>query len=173
MVLRSGEKMKLVYFLIATAFGSLACTSAADPVFKPKPGFYSADDPDWKRLSELIEKADFRLNLSWHAGISLGDKTDLTLEQLKVALKKVKKKALASVLLEKNYTDNSLHLKVEKILLDEGFEGVLITGAHSRGTYLERHTTRKTGQDGAAKPASESKPKGKVKLELKPELQSR
>jgi hypothetical protein len=126
-----------------------------DPAIHLKPGFYAGDDPRLKTLSALRKKADLHINLSWHAGISIGDESNLTLKQLKKAVGKMEKKALASVMLEKNYTDQKLHLDVEKVLLESGFKAVLIVGAHSSGMNLEKYSVRNGKKEpGKSKPRS-------------------
>lgn len=126
--------------LSALAFGGLSFAAMADPAFNLKPGFYSGDEQGWRQLSALDQRADVNIDLSGHAGISLGDRQNLTLGQLKEALKQVKTKHLALILFEKNYTDEALHFKVEKLLFSDGFKEVLITRAHSSGTFLVKYT---------------------------------
>jgi hypothetical protein len=145
------------------AVGWLGILGAAEPRFDLKPGFYSGDEPGWARLNELENKASVHIDLSWHAGISIGKESDMTLDELRSAVRKIKGRALASVRLDKNYSDKSLHLNVEKLLLDEGFNAVLITGAHSGGAYLERYTTKSEAGAGQAATGPESKSDGSQK----------
>jgi hypothetical protein len=148
--------MKMARF-ITIAFGLLGAVGCFAPPFDLKPGFYAGDDPGWGRLNDLRNKASVHIDLSGHAGISIGDEFDLTLEELRVAVRKVEGRVLAAVLLEKNYIDQSLHLRVEELLLEEGFNAVLITGAHSGGAYLERYTTKAEGGRGQPATGPESK----------------
>ena len=128
--------------LVTIIFGSLGSVAFGATLFGLTPGFYSTGDPGLDLLEHYRNKASVQIYLSWDTGISLGDETDITLEQLRGAVKKTKVRALASVLLHKNYTNKSLHLRVEELLIEEGFDAVLTTGAHSSGAYLERYTIK-------------------------------
>ena len=102
-----------------------------------KPGFYLGNDPRWDQLSRFTNGADVHLGISRDAGISMGSRSNLSLEELAAEMKPVKSKRLASILLAKNYSDDALRMKVEKLLFEPGFEQVVITRAHSSGAYLE------------------------------------
>jgi len=132
--------MRLAY-KAAMAVGWVGILGAAEPRFDLEPGFYSLDEPGLARLNEFRDKASVHIYLSWTDGISIGEESDITLDELRSAVRKTKGRVLASVLLLKNYTDKSLHLHVEKLLIEEGFNAVLTTGAHSSGASLERYTT--------------------------------
>lgn len=133
--------MKLTYIAVM-AVGWIGILVAGEFPLDLKPGFYSLNDPRLARLIEFRNKASVHIYLSWTEGISIDEKSDLTLEELRSAVRKTKGRAVASVLLLKNYTDKSLHLHVENLLIEEGFNSVLTTGAHSSGAYLERYTTK-------------------------------
>lgn len=134
--------------LLALAFATLP--AHAEPTFDLKPGVYSMDHPAWKALNEFERKADVHIRLSGHAGISLGDRENLTLNQLGEALKLIKVKKIAVILLEKNYIDGTIHLKVEKALFHLGFQEVLIVRARGFGTEVVQFTER-AGKAGAVK----------------------
>lgn len=79
--------------LAALAIGGLTLSMLAAPELDFKPGFYPDHDARWKQLSDFENRADLRIDLSGHAGISLGDRQNLTLDQLKQAIAKCKTKA--------------------------------------------------------------------------------
>jgi hypothetical protein len=145
--------------LVTIVFGFLGAVACGVPLFGLKPGFYPIGDPGLELLDHYRSKASVQIYLSGHAGISLGGKSDVTLEELRIAVRKVEGRDIASIMLAKSYIDKSLHLRVEELLLEEGFNAVLITGAHSSGTILERYRIkaelRGTGQ-AATRPESKS-----------------
>lgn len=132
-------KIARLVTIVVGLFGSVACGA---PLFGLKPGFYPIGDPGLELLDHFRSKASVQIYLSWDAGISIGGKSDVTLEELRIAVRKIKGRDIASVMLGKSYVDESLHLRVEEILIEEGFDAVLTTGAHSSGASLERYTIK-------------------------------
>ncbi|MFT6242030.1 MAG: hypothetical protein ACJAQT_004132 [Akkermansiaceae bacterium] len=130
--------MKTLFLTIAL-WGFLLVPSFAVERTHLAPGFYSGDNHGWKKMDEMLNGADVQIGLSWHAGVSVGEKSKLTMLELEEILKKRKGRKTAGISLAKNYTDETLDQKVKELLIKLGFKEVLIVGAHSRGAYLYSH----------------------------------
>ncbi len=115
--------------------------------FGLKAGFYNGDDPNTAKLWTLIDQADFRIDLSWHNGISSGGEDGLTLAQVKGRVIETEGRRMAHIVMAKNYIEESLHVEIERLLFTEGFEYVLMTTAHSQGVYLNSLIRKKTLMD--------------------------
>lgn len=112
-------------------------TAAAE--FKLKPGLYRGGEPGLDELAAYMKKADLRINLAGHSGISIGDESKLTLERARALADAVKEKRLVVIMEEKNFTDDSVKMQVQQMLKDAGFQELLIVGAHSAGLEMRSH----------------------------------
>lgn len=133
--------MKRLAILLAVVPLLASCAHRQSATLDLKPGFYAVGEPGCIILLDYGEKANLSISLSWHDGISISSKKkwNITLDDLRSEIRKTKERTLAKILLEPMYWDKDLHEQVVRILQEEGFEEIVIFGAHSRGIILEKH----------------------------------
>jgi len=109
-------------------------------------GEYFVGTVDYELFSGLKKQADFRARVCGNNGITLtregGIGTDyhVLLSTVQSRIETIEQKKLAIVTLEKNYggsdDPNERHSNLVKLLLDKGFEWVVVTLAHSQGSIV-------------------------------------
>lgn len=110
-----------------------------------KAGYYESDHPDHAQIDDFLGKSTVTIWLSSHNGISMerndrkGWDNNLTLDQLKTRIETTEDKSHASIMLEKNFTqDNKEDESVAELLTKLGFQTIVVQSSHSSATVIEK-----------------------------------